>query len=205
MTPAVLGRLAETTTPQGVVGVARIPNPTLDDVIARRPRLAVLLAGVSDPGNAGTVIRTADAAGADGVLVTAGSTDVWSGKAIRSSAGSVFNLPVVTGLDVTAAVGALRSAGVRLLAATATGSADLDELLDAGELDAPTCWLLGSEAHGLPPQIEAAAEVTVRVPMRGRAESLNLAAAAAVCLFTSARAQRQHRPAGRDKSGSRAH
>ncbi len=144
----------------------------------------------NDPGNAGTVIRTADAAGADAVVL-AGGVDVYNGKCVRASAGSLFHLPVV--LDVTAVevVAAARSVGLRSLATSGSGERDLDDLDLDGSLRRPTLWLFGSEAHGLPPDVLVAADERVRVPIHGRAESLNLAAAAAICLYASARAQRR--------------
>jgi TrmH family RNA methyltransferase len=117
--------------------------------------------------------------------------DVYGGKAVRSSAGSLFHLPVLTEADLGDVCLALRERGVRLLATTADGRSDVDELLDAGELHEPTAWLFGNEAHGLPDAAVAAAATTVRIPIRGRAESLNLAAASAICLYASARAQRR--------------
>ena len=187
---AVLAALAETVTPQGVVGVA----PLLDTGVARlpaQPRLVAVLDAVNDPGNAGTVLRTADAAGADAVLLTAGSTDPHGGKCVRASAGSLWHLPVVTGLAALDAVALLRGRGLAVLATSGTGEDDLDDLADDGVLGAPTAWLFGTEAHGLAPEVLAAADRRVRVPLHGRAESLNLATAAAVCLYASARAQRR--------------
>jgi TrmH family RNA methyltransferase len=134
------------------------------------------------------VIRTADAAGADGVVLTAGSVDPHNGKCVRASAGSLWHLPVVTDADALDTIAALQAQGVRVLATTGAGEADLDEL---DGLAAPTAWVLGTEAHGLPAEVLEAADVRVRIPIHGRAESLNLATAAAVCLYSSARAQRR--------------
>lgn len=186
----VLGRLSETVTPQGIVAVVATPAADLETVATARPRLVVLLDAVADPGNAGTVIRTADAAGADAVVLGAGSADPTSGKAVRASAGSLFHLPVVAGVPAVAAAERLRSAGLQLLATAADGDSDLDALLDAGDLGRPTCWLLGNEADGLPAELLSVSDRRVRINMRGQAESLNLAAAAAVCLFASARGHR---------------
>ena len=183
----VLEALAETVTPQGLVGVA----PLLSAVLPDRPQLVAVLHEVNDPGNAGTVIRTADAAGADGVVLTAGSVDPHNGKCVRASAGSLWHLPVVTDADALDAIAALQAQGVRVLAATGAGEADLDELDGLDGLAAPTAWVLGTEAHGLPAEVLAVADVRVRIPIHGRAESLNLATAAAVCLYSSARAQRR--------------
>ncbi len=182
---------------QGVLAVRAIVPVRLEDALAASaPRLVALLARVRDPGNAGTVIRAADAAGAELVVVTAESVDVHSPKVVRSSAGSLFHLPVVTGVELADAAPLLRGAGLTILAADGRGERDLDELLDtagsgsAPDLAAPTTWLFGNEAWGLPDTDLALADAAVRVPIRGHAESLNLATAAAVCLFASARAQR---------------
>lgn len=187
----VLASLGDTVAGQGVVGVCRFLDRPLSAVLEGPARLVVLLAHVRDPGNAGSVLRAADAAGADAVLVSGESVDVYNPKAVRASAGSLFHLPVVTGLDLPAAVDALRGRGLRVLAADGAGPADLDAEADSGALAAPTCWMFGNEAWGLPEPVRALADATVRVPIHGRAESLNLATAAAVCLYASARAQRR--------------
>jgi TrmH family RNA methyltransferase len=191
VTEQVLATLADTVTPQGIVAVCRHLHVDLATALDRQPRLAVVLAGIADPGNAGTVLRTADAAGADVVVFPEGSVDPYNGKCVRASAGSLFHVPVVRGGSAAGAVAALREAGLTVLAADARGVADLDELLDDGHLAGRTAWVFGSEAHGLPPDLAEAAHARVRVPIHGRAESLNLAAAAAVCLYASARAQRR--------------
>ena len=185
---------------QGVVAVAETHDPGLDAVLASGPRLVAVLARVRDPGNAGTVIRAADAAGADAVVLTAESVDVHNPKVVRSTAGSLFHLPVTTGSTLAEVTTGLRAAGLTVLAADGSGEHDLDDLLDAvgrpgaGEgvpdLSRPTAWVFGNEAWGLPQEDRALADAVVRVPIRGRAESLNLATAATVCLYASSRAQR---------------
>jgi TrmH family RNA methyltransferase len=189
----VLGALAETVTPQGLVGVAPLLDAPLEHALAGSPRLVVVLHEANDPGNAGTVIRTADAAGADAVVLTAGSVDPHNGKCVRATAGSLWHLPVVSGADPQDVLAAARRAGLQVLATSGTAADDLDALLDAGALQAPTLWLMGTEAHGLPDDLLAAADRRVAIPIHGRAESLNLATAAAVCLYASARAQRAGR------------
>lgn len=187
----VLQALGETVTPQGVVGVA----PLLEAVLPASPPLVAVLHEVSDPGNAGTVIRTADAAGADAVILTEGSVDPHNGKCVRASAGSLWHLPVLTGCDALAVLARLQADGAQVLATSGAGESDLDALVDEGALTAPTAWVFGTEAHGLPAEVLAAADRRVRIPLHGRAESLNLASAAAVCLYASARDQRRVRPA----------
>jgi TrmH family RNA methyltransferase len=144
------------------------------------------------------VIRTADAAGADAVLLTGDSVDPYNGKCVRATAGSLFHLPVSVGASVDADLPALRRSGLRVLAADGHGDLDLDEAVDGGVLDGPTAWVFGNEAWGLPGSTRALCDDVVRVPIHGRAESLNLATAAAVCLYASARARRgaRRRPSG---------
>jgi len=185
----VMTELAQTITPQGVLAVCRFVDVSLDQVTAGTPQLAVILANVRDPGNAGTVLRTADAAGAGGVIFAGSSVDPYNSKCVRASAGSLFHLPVVPGIPVGDAVRALRDRGLRVLAADGGAATTLDDLQSAGDLGRPTAWLFGNEAWGLPGDILALADEAVAVPIYGRAESLNLAAAAAVCLYASARAQ----------------
>jgi TrmH family RNA methyltransferase len=189
VTGAGLAALAETVTPQGIVAVARHRHVGLDEALNRTPALVVVLAGIADPGNAGTVLRTADAAGAGAVVFPEGTVDPYNGKCVRASAGSLFHVDLVRGGATEEAVAALRAGGWTVLAADAHGERDLDGLVDDGGLRGRTAWVFGSEAHGLPPGVAMVADARVRVPIHGRAESLNLAAAAAVCLYASARAQ----------------
>jgi TrmH family RNA methyltransferase len=191
VSPEVLAAMAETVTPQGLLGLAPLLDVPLEHALVGTPRLVTVLEAVADPGNAGTVVRTADAAGADAVVLTAGSVDPHNGKCVRATAGSLWHLPICSGVPLADAVDALRQRGLTLLATTGDGADDLDDLLDAGLLAGPTGWLLGNEAAGLSPEALALADRTVRIPLHGRAESLNLATAAAVCLYASARAQRR--------------
>ncbi|MEU9702998.1 RNA methyltransferase [Streptomyces sp. NPDC047981] len=187
---AVLAEVSQTVTPQGLVGVCRFLDSPFEEVLAARPKLVAVLAHVRDPGNAGTVLRCADAAGADAVVLTDASVDLYNPKSVRASVGSLFHLPVVVGVPVEQAVAGLKSVGVRILAADGAGQDDLDDELDAGTMGGPTAWVFGNEAWGLPEETRALADAVVRVPIHGKAESLNLATAAAVCLYASARAQR---------------
>ena len=192
----VMTELAQTVTPQGLLAVCRFLDVPLEQLTSAAPRLVVLLANVRDPGNAGTVLRTADAAGADGVIFTDASVDPYNSKCVRASAGSLFHLPVVAGSPLSDSVAALGRAGVRVLAADGSARRQLDELEACGGLAPATAWLFGNEAWGLPDELLALADEAVAVPIYGRAESLNLAAAAAVCLYASARAQRWPREQG---------
>ena len=187
---AAVAALSDTVHPQGVVAVCRTLDVPLEDALHAVPRLVAVCADIRDPGNAGTVIRCADAAGAGAVVVTGDSVDVYNGKAVRASAGSLFHLPVAVRRDPAATVEALQEAGLTVLAADGYGEVDLDEAADSGLLAGRTAWLFGNEAWGLPDELGALADHRVRIPIHGRAESLNLATAAAVCLYASARAQR---------------
>ncbi|MCA5893105.1 RNA methyltransferase [Isoptericola sp. NEAU-Y5] len=205
-TPEVLAAMSPDA--QGVLAVARTRETALGDALDRvraaspaSPLLVAVLSNVRDPGNAGTVVRASDAAGADLVVLAGESVDVHNPKVVRSTAGSLFHLPVVTGVPLPDAVRALRAAGCTVLAADGAGEDDLDDLLDVAgpaaargagtpDLAASTAWIFGNEAWGLPAPDRALADAVVRVPIRGRAESLNLATAATVCLYASSRAQR---------------
>jgi TrmH family RNA methyltransferase len=176
--------LADTMQPQGLVAVCRQRDVPLATVLSGGPRLIAVCVDIRDPGNAGTVLRTADAAGATAVIFAGDAVDPYNGKAVRSSAGSLFHVSVVRARDTAATIAALRASGVQVLAADGYGDSDLFDLDEA--LSLPTAWLFGSEAHGLPKDLDA--DRRVRVPLYGGAESLNLAAAAAVCLYSSAKA-----------------
>ncbi|OMC54422.1 RNA methyltransferase [Mycobacterium sp. IS-836] len=178
--------LSDTVTPAGMVAVCDVPAIGLEDALADDPRLVAVAVEISEPGNAGTVIRIADAMGAAAVILGGHSVDPYNGKCLRASAGSIFAIPVVTEPDVHAVLTALRAAGLQVLATTIDGETRLDE---AGELlGTPTAWLFGPESHGLPAEIADGADHRVCIPMSGGAESLNVAAAAAICLYQSARA-----------------
>jgi TrmH family RNA methyltransferase len=183
------GTLSDTVTPQGLVAVCELVQPTANDVLARGPKLLVVLVEPNEPGNLGAIIRTADAAGADAVIIDGGA-DPYNGKVVRASAGSLFHLPIVScaAEDLLAGIDHI---GMTALATTGHAGTDLDTLIDDGALADPTAWIFGSEAHGLPDSVRRAADHEVRIPIHGRAESLNVAAAAAICLYASARAQRR--------------
>jgi len=208
-----LASLSNAVNPAGVVAVCRMFDEPLDALVSRlgagaprtstggealveefapatatRPTLLALCADVRDPGNAGTVIRCADAAGADGVVLAGDSVDAYNSKTVRASVGSLFHVPFAIERDPAAAVRAARDAGLTVLAADGGGEVDLFEADDL--LAGPTAWLFGNEAWGLPPELAELADHRVRIPIHGRAESLNLATAAALCLYASAKNQR---------------
>jgi TrmH family RNA methyltransferase len=183
---AVLAAMAETEQPQGVLAVCELlPSPAVADLAVLDGPLVVLDA-LSDPGNVGTVIRTAAAVGAAGVILSPGTADPHNGKVVRSTAGSIFHIPVARGVDVAEAAGAARDAGRRVAVATGDADVDLFAAVSQGDVDARTCWILGSEAHGVSPEALAAADIAVRIPMAEGPESLNAAVAGAVVLYVTA-------------------
>ena len=160
-------------------------------VTEQAARLVAVPVDVSEPGNAGTLVRVSDAMGADAVVFAGETTDPQSSKAARASAGSLFHLPVARNTNIKDVLGQLRAAGLQILATAADGEVELD---DAEELlTKPTAWLFGNEAHGLGEELLGLADHRVRIPIRGRAESLNLATAASICLYESAKAQARAR------------
>ncbi len=178
--------LSDTVTPAGLVAVCEPPATRPADVWSRAPRLIAAAVQISEPGNAGTLIRIADAMGAAAVVLAGHSVDPYNAKCLRASAGSIFTIPVLSVPDAAAAVPQLRAAGLQLLATAVAGEMSLDQAEPL--LDKPTAWLFGPESQGLPADVAAAADHRVHIPMRGGAESLNVAAAAAICLYQSARA-----------------
>lgn len=211
VTPRALRSLSDTVTPAGIVAVCRqvvlgadaVEAPGArspvgendrgeddggeDDGGATPPRLVAVGQAVSEPGNVGTLIRVSDALGADAVWFTEGAADPENSKAVRASAGSLFHVPVVRGIAEADLVSRARASGLQVAVATADGEVDVehaDELLSR-----PTAWVFGNEAHGIPASLAEAADLRVRIPIRGRAESLNIVTAASICLHTSARLQ----------------
>lgn len=182
----VVAAVADSVNPQGVVARCRSTVGQLAD-LPDDAAFVVVCADVRDPGNAGAVIRCADAAGADAVVLAGDSVDPLNPKAVRATAGSLFHLPVLVDRDVSVVIAELQRRDLQVLAADGTGDVGLfDPALD---LAVPTAWLMGNEAWGLPAQTRALADRVVAVPIFGRAESLNLATAAAVCLYASAAAR----------------
>src|SRR6266511_4239134 len=182
----LLADLAQTVTPQGLVAVVASVVGTQED-LPPAPRLVCVLVELRDPGTAGTVLRAPDAFGADALVTTAGSVDLESPKAVRASAGSLFHLPVVGGADWPALAAALRQRGLALVGA----DPHAPDTIERAPLERPCALVLGNEASGLPEAVRADLDHVVRLPQYGRAESLNLAAAAAVLLYESARRQRE--------------
>lgn len=201
----VLAAMTDTVHPQGIVAVCRFVDVPLAEVLSRKPKLIAMLCRIQDPGNAGTVLRAADAAGADAVIFSASSVDVYNPKAVRSTVGSLFHLPVVLGSEVAEVAAQCRAAGIGVLAADGYGALNLDQLQDESAarsfdqetpesgywLEKPSLWLFGNEAQGLSTAELESSDHRVAVPVYGAAESLNVGTAATVCLYASARAQQR--------------
>jgi TrmH family RNA methyltransferase len=182
--------LADTVTPQGVVAVCQMVDVATAEALTGRPRLVVMCDQVRDPGNLGTVIRCADAFGADSVLVSRNSVELYNPKTVRATTGSLFHLPVAIDVDLAEAITQARQAGLHVFGADAAANCTVNELAQSGELTKPTAWVLGNEAWGLPAEHTSLLDRLVALPRYGQAESLNLSTAAAVFLYASATAQR---------------
>ena len=185
----VLDSMADTVTPQGIIAACRQFPTSVKDILADSPKLIAILEEVRDPGNAGTIIRAADAAGADGVIFSGRSVDLYNPKVVRATTGSLFHLPVAVGVELDAVIERAHGAGMQVVAADIKGS-DLLTARREGLLGVPTAWLFGNEARGLSDEDYAKADLAIAVPIYGAAESMNLATAASVCLYESAFAQR---------------
>lgn len=177
--------LTDTVHTTGIFAVCKPVTWTLGAVLRGRPKLVAVCVETNDPGNAGTIIRLVDALGADAVVFAGDTVDPESPKVVRSSAGSLFHVPVARERDIKGVLGQLRAAGLSTFATTMHG--DLDLAAPGDTLDQPTAWLFGNEAHGLPEDVLEAADHTVSIPIKGSAESLNLSTAASICLWESAK------------------
>ena len=188
VTADVLARAVDTVTPQGVAAIARRIDVTVDDAVAAAAvgPLALVLVDVADPGNAGTLLRAAEAAGAAAVLFCGGSVDPCNPKCVRASAGALFHLPVAIGGEAEAVLERLGEAGVRTAATVVRGGTPYDE----ADLAGPLAIVLGSEAHGLAAGLVEAIDLRLTIPMAGRSESLNVAMAGSVLCFESLRQRR---------------
>ena len=184
---SVLKVMCDTNTPQGMLAVCRKLDVTLQDLLETKPQLIALLANIRDPGNAGTVLRAADAAGADAVIFSDNSVDVYNPKVVRSTTGSIFHLPIVIGAEIAETIKLLKANGMQVFAANG-GGAELPTI-DKAVLAKPTAWVMGNEAWGFEVETLELVDQQVAVPIYGAAESLNLATAASICLYASAFAQ----------------
>lgn len=184
----VLAAMGETQAPQGILAICHWITRPLEEVVRTGVSMLVIIDGAGDPGNVGTIIRTAHAAGADGVVMTHDSVDPHNGKCVRATAGSLFHIPLATGADAAQISSLARGAGLLLAVTAADGEIDLYDLVSRPHRPA-IAWILGSEAHGVSEDMRAAADCSVSIPMFGAAESLNVGSAAAICLYSDAAAR----------------
>jgi RNA methyltransferase, TrmH family len=191
-TAAVFAAVAPTATPQGILAVCAIPHMQIGDVLDR-PGQVLVLDGIADPGNAGTLIRTAAAVGAAGVLFTAGSVDPTNDKVVRSTAGTWFDVPIAVGADARELHPLIRHSGRMLVGLDAQATTDLYAAIESGDITSQVAWLIGSEAHGISTQFEP--DMNVSIPMAAGVESLNAAVAGALCLYAN-----RHAPGNRGSS-----
>jgi len=182
VTEQIMHKLADTETPQGIIAIASYDIKSLEEIRFKSVPLIVAVDGVQEPGNLGTIIRTSDAAGADAAIILKGTCDAFMQKTIRATAGSIFNIPIIyTGTDKF--LEWLKSSGI-MLVATALDSGKL--IFDAG-LKNPIAFVFGNEAHGVSSEIKRKADLILKIPIYGKAESLNVSASAAVCLYEAVR------------------
>lgn len=213
VTDEVLAAMADSVTPQGIIAISFMVDTSFSVLWgenALNPKLIAVLSRIQDPGNAGTILRVADAAGADLVITTKGSVDLYNPKTVRSTAGSLFHVPIIQGVELEEFAEDVKSQGIVVLAADGYGTVNLQDLIDhaavlragfsgetpaevkgAFDLSRPTMWLFGNEAQGLSSEEKSAATMRIAVPVYGAAESLNVGTAAAICLYASAMAQHQ--------------
>lgn len=178
VTDNVMKKIADTETPQGIMAICRMKQPALEDLLAAG-KLLLVLDRVGDPGNIGTMLRTGDAAGIGGLVLLKGSADIYAPKTVRASMGSLFHVPVLSGLDEADFVRSAKRAGYQLLVTSLAGA---DNLYTA-DLSGRLAFVMGNEANGVSETLLQAADKRVFIPMVGRAESLNVAMAAGVVLF----------------------
>jgi len=182
VTEQILKKLTDTETPQGIVAIVSYATKNLDDIIFRSTPMLVIADGVQEPGNLGTIIRTSDAAGADAVVILKGTCDAFSQKTIRSTAGSLFNVPIIHS-ETAKLLSWLKTNKIQL-AATAL---DSEKSVFDADLTFPTAFVFGNEAHGISNQMRKNSDLILKIPIHGKAESLNVSAAAAVCLYEAVR------------------
>lgn len=184
---ALFAQVCDTTTPQGILAVVRMPRHSLAEMTEKAHPLLLALEDVQDPGNLGTMVRTAEAAGADGMILSRGCVDLYNPKTVRSTMSAIFRVPIVTAEDFAGSLQALREKGISLYAAHLEGSV----VYDSADYTQGTCFLVGNEGNGLSPEITALANRRIFIPMEGKIESLNAAMSAGILLYEAAR-QRRH-------------
>jgi TrmH family RNA methyltransferase len=184
----VLAAMGETQVPQGIIAICHWVTRPIEEILRSGVSMVVIIDGAGDPGNVGTIIRTAHAAGADGVVLTHDTVDPHNGKCVRATSGSIFHLPIAVGAHADEIASMARHSDLCLAVTAADGQVGLYDLVSRPQRPA-IAWILGSEAHGVSAELRSVADLTVRIPMFGGGESLNVGSAAAICLYSDAAAR----------------
>lgn len=188
LSDTVFAYVSDTKTPQGVLGVVHRMEYSISDLFRRDNPLILVLDGLQDPGNVGTIFRTAEAAGVSGILLSENCVDIYNPKTIRSTMGAVYRMPFLAVQNVAEAVGELKKRGICVYAAHLEGKHSYEQESYLGG----TAFLIGNEGNGLSREAEECADTWIRIPMCGEAESLNAAVAAAVLMFEVSRQRREN-------------
>jgi RNA methyltransferase, TrmH family len=183
VTTAVMDAISPVRTPAGVVAIAHPKTYALRDLLRPSPALVVVACDIQDPGNAGAIVRSAEAGGATGVVLAGISADPWGWKALRAAMGSTFRLPVMRSSDATRTCDELRNAGLRLVATVPRGGTAMHHV----DLRAPAALILGGEGRGLDPELVSSADERLTIPMRSPMDSLNVAVSAALLVYEARR------------------
>ncbi|MBR0085848.1 MAG: RNA methyltransferase, partial [Lachnospiraceae bacterium] len=179
----VIDKVSDTRTPQGVIAIVKMRKHTIEEITEGERPFIVMLDRISDPGNMGTIIRTAEGAGVSGIIAGEGCVDIYNPKTVRSTMGSLYRVPVVTGADLEEAVSCLKEKGIKLIATHLDGRHSyFDE-----DMTGPCAVIIGSEAHGISDALAEAADSLIRIPMAGKLESRNASVAAALMMYEAAR------------------
>lgn len=183
---SVFGNMSDTQTPQGVLCLVKQCHYSLKELLEKKNPLLLILENIQDPGNLGTMMRTAEGAGVDGVILSSGCVDMYNPKTIRSTMGSIYRVPFFLAKDLQEVLGELKKEGIRIFAAHLEGSRSYG----GEDYTRGTAFLLGNEGNGLSPDLAACADTCIRIPMEGKLESLNVAVASAILLYEAYRQRR---------------
>lgn len=185
----VFGGLSDTQTPQGILALASMPSYRLEDLLRGKETHLLILEGIQDPGNLGTMLRTGEGAGITGVIMSRDTVDLFNPKTIRSTMGSIYRVPYIIAEDLVEIIRKIRNNGVSVYAAHLAGSVCYDEPSYQGA----TAFLIGNEGNGLTEQVAKEADARVRIPMEGTVESLNAAVSAVILMYEASRQRRNER------------
>jgi len=183
VTDEVFAKMSDTRTPQGILSLLDMPKHTLDEIVSRKNPFIMVLEDLQDPGNLGTIVRTAEGAGVTGIVMSKDTVDIFNPKTIRSTMGSIYRMPFIYVEDLIETVGILKEKGIKTYAAHLKG----EEPYHAFDYRTPTAFFIGNEGNGLTDSLTKEADVFLRIPMEGQVESLNAAIASAVLMYETHR------------------